>query len=309
MSSEFADALTSTEDLPVYAVTTGVAQQDYKSQTTRPWLQQLSMPAASYALAALILFAISHGRRQPYLRTVFSRPSLLEVPVALGALIVYLAPMLFAFGSMQGMWRLHRSLQAQAQVVGKERFALPKSPLKPNRQLAIRSVSFAIVVAFFGLVRAPAAAIRACVALCVAQAVLIVMVLALEHRRGVQVFVVRKELRWRFYAFHVRTDAVPMEEALRLANTKLIVVFAARLFYDGRYEDSMALVKARFAYVPEATVALNIACCLTRLKRYDEAVRWLRKADALLPLTRWALRDSDLTPLRRAGLLDEFEVR
>jgi hypothetical protein len=304
MSSEFADVGTSTEDLPVYAVTTGGAQQGYKGPAVRPWLQQLSVSTASYALAAFVMFAISGGRRQPYLRTVFSRPSLLEVPVAFIALIVYLAPVLFAFASMHGMWRLHRSLQGQ--VAGKERFAQPKTPLRPSRQLAIRSLGFVIVTAFLGLVRAPAAASRVCVALAVAEAVLAVMVLAFEHRRGVQVFVVGKALRWRFYAFYIRHDSVAMEEALKLANTRLFVAFAARFFYDRRYEDSMALMKARFAYVPEATVALNIACCLTRLKRYDEAIDWLRKADGLLPLTRRALRDPDLRGLRKAGLLDEF---
>ena len=102
---------------------------------------------------------------------------------------------------------------------------------------------------------------------------------------------------------------MPIEEALKLAKTEGIYFAAARFFYADRYEDSMALMKARFACVPEAPCALNTACCLAKLRRYDEAVTWLRRADDLLPLTRRALRDPDLRRLRRAGLLDEFEAR
>ena len=113
MSAEFSDGgVAGSEDLPVYAVKTGSAQRGYGGPAARPLLQRLSARTAHYALTALLIFAVSHGRREPYLRTVISRPAPFELPVAIVAMFVYLTPLAFAYSSMAALLRLLRKVRA-----------------------------------------------------------------------------------------------------------------------------------------------------------------------------------------------------
>jgi tetratricopeptide (TPR) repeat protein len=274
-------------------------------------LQRLGIQASGYAVSAFLILVAGHGRSGPPLRAVLLHPSGFASPFGLIVmLVVYLIPPALTSVTVLALPRLLRTLQAQGAF--QRRFAMPEQRTRPSRRMVIRISCFVIATTALGLVVSPPFAIRACIVLAAAEAVLVVVVLAFERRQGVQVVVLmaRNGLRSRhlLLAFNTRGTAWPMEEAMKLANTDWIYSLATRFFYGGRYEDSMELLKARFARVPQAHAAFNIACCLTHLRRYDEAVAWLRKADDLLPLTRQALRDRDLRGLRRAGLLDEFSV-
>lgn len=311
MSAEFSDgSVVGTEDLPVYAAKTDGTQHGYGGAAPQPWLQRLLMSTAGYVLSALFIRIISRGRTEPFLRMVSPAPSSFELLLSFVALAVYLSPLIFASVSIWALPKLVGSLRAS--LAGPTRFVWPKAPNRPSRKRLMQTLWFAIVATLLGLALEPAFAVRICIVLGMAEAVLSVTVLVFEQWRGMQVLVLTNGSRawpWSFYANRSRGEVLPLEVALELRDTGTVHFAAARFFYGGRYDDSMALMKAQFARVPEAFGALNIACCLTRLRRYDEAVSWLRKADELVPLTRQALRDPDLRGLRRAGLLDEFDAR
>jgi hypothetical protein len=309
MSAEI-PSFTRTEDLPVYAVTSDTAQS-YRGAAPRPLVQRLTMGASGYALNALAIRIVSGGRRQSYLNAAFMNFPRLEVALAASAVSVYLAPFVFGYVALMALPKLVRDVRAAA--TDRRRFALPKVPLRANRRPIVRTISWVVVSVVLGLAVAPALAIRASILLGAVQALVALLFFCFEIRRGVQLveFWVRKGLRSRhmFLGFYHRGEIWPMEDALKHANSPALSTIAVRFIYDGRYDDAMTLLKARFARVAEAHVAVNIACCLTRLKQNDEALTWLRKADALLPLTKKAMRLSSLRPLRKAGLLDEFASR
>lgn len=304
-------SFTPTEDLLVYAVKAGGIQQGYQGAGTRPWLQRLTVATAGYTLSALVISVVSPGRRKPYLEAIFSKAPKFEVTLAILAVCIYLAPLIFAYTSLSVLPKLIRNVAKP--VAGERPFALPKVPMRASWKPVVRTLWWIIVATLLGLAVAPALAIRACVVLGAVEGVLLLIVLAFEQWRGVQVivFFARNGLRSRhqFHALYVRGQIWPMIDALGRVDSQLISLIAVRFIYARRYDDAMALLKARFAHVHEAHVAVNIACCLTRLQRIDEALTWLRAAHAIVPLTKHVTRLSSLRPLRKAGLLTEFDAR
>jgi hypothetical protein len=272
-------------------------------------LSFLIMPVLGYPLTALLILVISHGRTQPYFRTGPDRqtdPSL----ESFAMLVVYLFPLIYSFSPMLVLRRLLRRFRAV--TAGQRRMAVPKVPVKPTWPLVSSMLWLVVPAAALGLVVRPAFATLVCVVAGIVAAVPSIVLLTFERWLGVQVDVAltarnRGRRRHLYMAFPTRGAEWSMEAALKQEGA--VSPIATRLFAAGRYEDAMTLMNARFAGRPTAYLAWNIACCLSRLRRYDEAMSWLRKADGLMSITSKDFGDPDLRPLRRAGLLDEFDGR
>ena len=140
----------------------------------------------------------------------------------------------------------------------------------------------------------------------------LLQVVYLEDRRGVQ-FILRGPFasvfspkRWVLTAFKARGIPYTDEQLRAVARTKDGLFYLARYKRVDDAERCLIILTTMFQAKPDDKVARQLVCVHVKLGRRAEAVEWLRRADAILPLTEAAMKDRHVKQLRRAGLLKEF---